>query len=45
MSIVVKLALVVAVALIGCVAWLGMHEPSAPKQAGEIQLESKNFIQ
>lgn len=45
MSVLVKLAFVALLAAGGFAAWLGTHEPPAPKQASEIQLDSKTFLQ
>lgn len=45
MSILVKLVFVALLAILGFGAWLGTHEPPAPKQASEIQLDSKTFLQ
>ena len=44
MPVAFKLVAVCAVALLGVAAWLGTHEPPAPKTAGEITLDSKNFL-
>lgn len=44
MSVVLKFAALCFVCLLGAAAWLGMHEPPAPKTTGEIVLDGKNFL-